>query len=245
MKIGEVNYQVYYNNEIVERKSSNMDKRTSNQGIRNQKDVFISGGRLDTEFVNDMREFLPKSFQADNYLYELWKESGNYVKTVRENQGSYGFDDVVEGAAVAYSSLYQKIVEGHRNGTRELYVLEDAKSAKWRSVTMDEELEKLEKGFEELIAWDQMVAKSRMQCAINRERFQGVELEDILKTTDIDQASEYIEETYLEFRSCFQKEYEEKGSVVDVRELVSSILQRGKNDMHHYCRTLFQDISKV
>ncbi len=66
---------------------------------------------------------------------------------------------MVEGVAVAYSSLYQEIVEGHRNGTRELYVLVDAKTAKWRPVTMEEELEKLEKGFEELIAWDQMVAK--------------------------------------------------------------------------------------
>lgn len=101
---------------------------------------------------------------------------------------------MVEGVAVAYSSLYQEIVEGHRNGTRELYVLVDAKTAKWRPVTMEEEFEKLEKGFEELIAWDQMVAKSRLQCAINRERFHGVELEDILKTSDIDQAGEYIEE---------------------------------------------------
>lgn len=151
---------------------------------------------------------------------------------------------MVEGVAVANSSLYQEIVEGHRNGTRELYVLVDAKTAKWRPVTMEEELEKLEKGFEELIAWDQMVAKSRLQCAINRERFHGVELEDILKTSDIDQAGEYIEETYLEFRSCFQKEYEEKGSMIDVRELVSSILQRGKSDMHHYCSALFRDISK-
>ena len=40
MKIGEVNYQVYYNSEIIERKSINIDKGTSNQGIRNQKDVF-------------------------------------------------------------------------------------------------------------------------------------------------------------------------------------------------------------
>lgn len=244
MKIGEVNYQVYYNDEIIRRKSSNMDKGTSNQAIHNQKDVFISSGKLDTEFVNDMREILPKSFQLDNYLYELWNESGSYLKNVREKEGSYGFDDVVEGAAVAYSSLYQKIVEGHRNGTRELYVLEDAKTAKWRPVTMEEELERLEKGFEELIAWDQMVAKSRLQCAINRERFHGVELEDILKTSDIDQADKYIEETYLEFRSCFQKEYKEKGSEIDVRELVSSILQRGKSDMHHYCSALFRDISK-
>lgn len=244
MKIGEVNYQIYYNDEVMKRKSSNMEKDISNQETRNQKDVFISSGKIDVENINYLREILPKAYQSDNYLYELWNESGSYLQSVRENKGSYGFDDVVEGAAVAYSSLYQEIVEGHRNETRELYVLEDAKTAKWRPVTMEEELERLEKGFEELIAWDQMVAKSRLQCAINRERFHGVELEDILKTSDIDQADKYIEETYLEFRSCFQKEYKEKGSEIDVRELVSSILQRGKSDMHHYCSALFRDISK-
>lgn len=38
---------------------------------------------------------------------------------------------------------------------------------------MDEELEKLNKGFEELIKWDKMVAKSQKQNAENKQKFQN------------------------------------------------------------------------
>ena len=51
------------------------------------------------------------------------------------------------GAAYAYSTMYQKIVEGYRNGTREVYVCDNPESGKRRLLSMDEELEKLNKGF--------------------------------------------------------------------------------------------------
>ena len=49
-------------------------------------------------------------------------------------------------------------------------------------LTMDEELEKLNKGFEELIKWDQMVAKSQKQNAENKQKFQNIKL-DVLEIT--------------------------------------------------------------
>ena len=61
--------------------------------------------------------------------------------------------------------MYQKIVEGYSNETRKVYTCDDSESGKRRLLTMDEELEKLNKGFEELIKWDQMVAKSQKQNA--------------------------------------------------------------------------------
>ena len=62
----------------------------------------------------------------------------------------------------------KKIVEGYRNGTREVYVCDNSESGKRRLLSMDEELEKLNKGFEELIKWDKMVAKSQKQNAENK-----------------------------------------------------------------------------
>ncbi len=44
---------------------------------------------------------------------------------------------------------------------------------KRRLLSMDEELEKLNKGFEELIKWDKMVAKSQKQNAENKQKFQN------------------------------------------------------------------------
>ena len=42
---------------------------------------------------------------------------------------------------------------------------DDSESGKRRLLLMDEELEKLNKGFDELIKWDKMVAKSQKQNA--------------------------------------------------------------------------------
>ena len=67
--------------------------------------------------------------------------------------------------------MYQKIVEGYRNGTREVYVCDNPESGKRRLLSMDEELEKLNKGFEELIKWDQMVAKSQKQTQKTGKNF--------------------------------------------------------------------------
>ena len=41
------------------------------------------------------------------------------------------------GAAYAYSTMYQKIVEGYRNGTREVYACDDSESGKRRLLSMD------------------------------------------------------------------------------------------------------------
>ena len=83
--------------------------------------------------------------------------------------------------------MYQKIVEGYSNETRKVYTCDDSESGKRRLLTMDEELEKLNKGFEELIKWDQMVAKSQKQNAENRQKFQNVKLDESFDTFDINQ----------------------------------------------------------
>ena len=61
--------------------------------------------------------------------------------------------------------MYQKIVEGYSNETRKVYTCDDSESGKRRLLTMDEELEKLNKGFDELLKCDKMYAKSQKQNA--------------------------------------------------------------------------------
>ena len=60
----------------------------------------------------------PKTTWSKDYLQELWDEETKYLKSIRESKNGYGFDDIGMGAAYAYSTMYQKIVEGYRNGTR-------------------------------------------------------------------------------------------------------------------------------
>ena len=132
----------------------------------NQENTYIHDSfALDAGYANYIRETVPKTVWSNDYLRELWDENAKYLKSIRESKNGYGFDDIGMGAAYTYSTMYQKIVEGYRNGTREVYVCDDSESGKRRLLLMDEELEKLNKGFDELIKWDKMVAKSQKQNA--------------------------------------------------------------------------------
>ena len=166
----------------------------------NQENTYIHDSfALDASYANYIRETVPKTVWSNDYLRELWDENAKYLKSIRESKNGYGFDDIGMGAAYAYSTMYQKIVEGYRNGTREVYVCDNPESGKRRLLSMDEELEKLNKGFEELIKWDKMVAKSQKQNAENKQKFQNTKLDESFDTFDINQACDYIQDSYLEF----------------------------------------------
>ena len=75
---------------------------------------------------------------------------------------------------------------------REVYACDDSESGKRRLLSMDEELEKLNKGFDELIKWDKMVAKSQKQNAENKQKFQNTKLDESFDAFDINQACDYI-----------------------------------------------------
>ena len=114
----------------------------------NQENAYIHDRfALDAGYANYIRETVPKTTWSKDYLQELWDEETKYLKSIRESKNGYGFDDIGMGAAYAYSTMYQKIVEGYRNGTREVYVCDNPESGKRRLLSMDEELEKLNKGF--------------------------------------------------------------------------------------------------
>ena len=182
---------------------------------------------------------------SNDYLRELWDENAKYLKSIRESKNGYGFDDIGMGAAYAYSTMYQKIVEGYRNGTREVYVCDNPESGKRRLLSMDEELEKLNKGFEELIKWDKMVAKSQKQNAENKQKFQNTKLDESFDAFDINQACDYIQDSYLEFRSLYLEQYERTGGNIDIKSLFSSVLRSGNQDMHKYCEFLFEKIGFI
>lgn len=209
----------------------------------NQENTYIHDSfALDAGYANYIRETVPKTVWSNDYLRELWDENAKYLKSIRESKNGYGFDDIGMGAAYAYSTMYQKIVEGYRNGTREVYVCDNPESGKRRLLSMDEELEKLNKGFDELIKWDKMVAKSQKQNAENKQKFQNTKLDESFDAFDINQACDYIQDSYLEFRSLYLEQYERTGGNIDIKSLFSSVLRSGNQDMHKYCEFLFEKL---
>ena len=149
IRVGERVADIHMGSELKQRKIGHSDEVDGG----NQENTYIHNSfALDAGYANYIRETVPKTVWSNDYLRELWDENAKYLKSIRESKNGYGFDDIGMGAAYAYSTMYQKIVEGYSNGTREVYVCDDSESGKRRLLSMDEELEKLNKGFEVLFS---------------------------------------------------------------------------------------------
>lgn len=188
---------------------------------------------LDIDYVNYLRETVPKTTWDRDYLSELWSRKGEFLNSVREKNGEYDFDDIVTGVANAYSSLYQEIIGGYNSGTRKLYVY-DKESGERRLMSKDEELEKLNSGFDELIKWEQMVAKSRMETEKVLSKIRDTEFKTDYSICEV---TDYIQETYSKYRQLYLNE-NSKSPNFDINRLVSSILNKNP-DIHNYCLSLF------
>lgn len=189
---------------------------------------------LDIGYVDYLKETVPKTIWDRDYLGELWSRKGEFLKNVREKNGTYDFDDIVAGAANAYSYLYQEIIDGYDNGTRKLYVY-DKERGERRLLSKDEELEKLNAGFEELIKWDQMVAKSRIETEKALKKTKNIEFDADYSACEV---TDYIQESYLKYRQLYLSGNGKNNDNLDINKLVFSVLNSNP-DIHNYCLSLF------
>uniref|UniRef100_UPI004056E7B7 hypothetical protein n=1 Tax=Agathobacter sp. TaxID=2021311 RepID=UPI004056E7B7 len=238
-EIGEVQTKISTNYEFQQKRTAGQGKIETQKGLDTYTHQFHT---VDMELIDYVREVAPNTILKDDslsYLRQLWEKKGRYLKTIREEKGSYGYNDIVNAAACAYDSLYQEIVKGHDSGERKLYVMDDS-NGKRHFMTKEEELEKLNRGYEELIKWEQMVAKSRMQMEAAKKRFGNDYLEEIYS---LEQVENYIEDSYNEFKSAYPK-YQENRNQKPIAELIFDILQKNK-EMFGYCTELFSKVSYV
>lgn len=83
----------------------------------------------------------------NQYESELAQKAGE-LKRQRENSGTYSLSNKVEDYVKAYGSLYDEIVQGYKDGTRERYVADENSETGFRKMTMEEELSNLDKAFQ-------------------------------------------------------------------------------------------------
>lgn len=238
IKVDGNSVNVYMSSDLKQQKRM---EHTGEADRKNQESSYFHQVDFDMEFVNYVRETVPKTVHAVSYFQELCKKSAGYLNTIRKSQGGCGFDDFVAGDAYAYSEMYKNIVEGYRNGTRKLYVCDDPVSGERRPLTLEEELDKLNKGFDELITWNKAnarVAQSRIYIE-ERQKRQSGKWDESFDAYNASQVCDYIQDTYTEFRSRCQQEYKNNGENVDIKTVIFSILQGGNQGIHDYCKWLF------
>ena len=89
------------------------------------------------------------SLSAGNYGSELAEEVDRLNGQNQEGQ-SDSLLRRTEDAVRAYANLYDEIVQAYQNGTREHYVEEEDSESGFRKMTMEEELEGLERAFQKM-----------------------------------------------------------------------------------------------
>lgn len=83
----------------------------------------------------------------------------------QRGNGTYSLSDKLEDYAKAYGSLYDEIVQGYKNGTRELYVEDEDSETGFRRLTMEEELSSLEKAYQKAADRENALAENARKAA--------------------------------------------------------------------------------
>ena len=252
VRVGNRTIDVYMSSELKPRNRGSVQcsADSSDKTIRENRDTVQIHDLHAVDIISNMdhqkkiSNMISKSTRCsieylNSYYYrELQREVADYIGNVEHSQGYYGFEDSMASTAHAYSVLHQQIVEGHRNGTRELYVY-DSTIGGQRLLTQEEELENLNRAYEELIEWDVGCAKGRYNPERFKERLNKKELDDLYYTYDVNQAGSYIRKSYQEFRSRYLAEYEKSGGKINIKSLFMSALNNENQGIHDFCKVLF------
>ena len=141
----------------------------SQEGIENyRKKLHESGGQAAGKNVIEKKHALIKQAKnaifANQYENELAQKAGE-LKEQRESGGTYSLSNKVEDYVKAYGNLYDEIVQGYKNGTRERYVEDENSETGFRKMTMEEELSGLDKAFQKRADTETELAENAKKAA--------------------------------------------------------------------------------
>ncbi len=94
---------------------------------------------------------------------KLFDMAADALRQIREEKGSYDYEDVVNTAADVYAKLYAEIEKRYQNASVPYHGTDG------RSIAKEDEIAWLEQAYETKIAWEQTNAK----IAAQREQFLG------------------------------------------------------------------------
>lgn len=217
-----------------ENKNSLIKREELNEGSTYEHQI----STMDTKYYAYVKEIATNTIWKKDYLRDLWNEKGTYLSNIRQETGTYGFDDIVAGATYAYSSLHDEMVNGYADGTRKKYVY-DTENGDYRIMTEEEDMKKLNEGFDELMKWDQMVAKSRMETEKAKCKCKNKQNE---LPFNEEQVVDYIQDVYKGIRSqC--GEHKSSAYEMNIGDTVSKLLN-SNGDIHNYCLSLFRELGR-
>ena len=140
--------------------------------------------------------------------------------------GTYGIADQMEDSVRAYGNLYDEIVQGYQNGTRERYVEDENSETGFRKMTMEEELSGLDQAFQkmadradtrEMIEGEFKRLRTEGGKGLSRKKPQGTD-EDAPETV-----GQKMKRLAQEWRDAYKSSGSKEGGMEKVLSLLNSI----------------------
>ena len=165
------------------------------------------------------------ALRANQYGNELAKET-EALKEQRKSGSTYNLSNKAEDCVRAYGNLYDEIVQGYQNGTRERYVEDETSETGYRKMTMEEELNELDKAFQS--AADKADIKemitSEFQRLSSKAGSKQTSFMDINKKPQTTDKEETIGQKMKQLAQAWKDTYKTSGSKENGMEKVLSML---------------------
>lgn len=114
------------------------------ESYRQQLQTIGSNEKSDGNVIEKKQAFIK---QAKNYQFANHYEN-ELSQRASALKAQYRFSDKEQDYAKAYKALHDEIVQGYQNGTREVYTDSENAETGFRKMTMEEELDRLDKAFQ-------------------------------------------------------------------------------------------------
>lgn len=161
----------------------------SDEGMEYYRNHIQQGRQENYDDVVQRKELSASKKNSDiDYGYEIQKRAAQQNQNADTERSTLNITDKANSYVKAYAELYDEIVKGYENGTREIYVADENGP---RKLTQDEELSNLDAAYKKTVD-DFVTMESTNQHA---RRIIGEEMDKISKITSKSAlASAYIEE---------------------------------------------------
>lgn len=179
----------------------------------------FQSGVVGVDVVQRKELLASKKISDIDYSYEIQKKAAQQNQNVDTGKSALNITDKANNYVKAYAELYDEIVKGYENGTREIYVADENGP---RKLTKDEELSNLDAAYKKTV--DDFVT---METTNQHARgIIGEEMNKISKiTTRSTLASAYIEEQKTRGKDEIPENLTEKmyGAITSFKEKYTMI----------------------
>ena len=201
----------------------------SNEGLEYYRNRIQQSGQEKYDDVVQRKELLASKKISDiDYSYEIQKKAAQQNQNVDTGKSALNITDKANNYVKAYAELYDEIVKGYENGTREIYVADENGP---RKLTKDEELSNLDAAYKKTV--DDFVT---METTNQHARgIIGEEMNKISKiTTRSTLASAYIEEQKTRGKDEIPENLTEKmyGAITSFKEKYTMIQPNTMSDVN-------------